>query len=73
MSAADYASSALFTTYAREVGIPMSTNNRIFVNSAQQDRPFDGWTEVQGGGTTNAAPAAAAFGERLYVFAKGIN
>lgn len=50
-----------------------STTSGIYVNSAQQDRPFDGWTEAQGGGTTNTAPAAATFGERLYVFAKGIN
>ena len=44
-------------------------DDRIYVNSAREGYPFDGWTEVQGGRTTTAAAAAAAFGERLYVFA----
>jgi hypothetical protein len=47
--------------------------NEIVVNSAKEGYPFDGWAEVQGGGTTGVAAAAAAFGERLYVFAKGVN
>ncbi len=47
-------------------------DNRVYINSAKRNKPFDGWTEVQGGGTTDTAPAAAAFGDRLYVVAKGM-
>ena len=50
---------------------PFSTTNRIYVNSALNDQPFYGWREVQGGGRTNAALAATAFGDRLYVLGKG--
>lgn len=32
---------------------------------------WSGWAEVQGDGATDAAPAAAALGDRLYVFVKG--
>jgi hypothetical protein len=57
--------------------IAKGLDNRIYVNSAEAGKPFDGfgfgWTEVQGGGTTNVSPAAASLGNRLYVFAKGIN
>jgi hypothetical protein len=42
----------------------------ISVNPALK---WSGWQEVQGGRTSDAAPAAAAFGNRLYVFAKGAN
>ncbi len=31
------------------------------------------WKEVEGNATTDAAPAAATLGGRVYVFAKGIN
>jgi hypothetical protein len=31
------------------------------------------WKQVEGNGITDAAPAAAALGGRIYVFAKGIN
>jgi hypothetical protein len=36
-------------------------------------RAFGGWKEVEGGGTTDAALGAASLGNRIYVFAKGIN
>jgi hypothetical protein len=47
------------------------TTSRIYIDSARRDRPFDGWTEVQGGGTTDTALAAAAFGDRLYIVSRG--
>jgi hypothetical protein len=50
----------------------MSTTNGIFINSARSDQLFEGWSEVQGGGRTDAALAAAAFGDRLYLVGKGI-
>ncbi|MEV4804370.1 hypothetical protein AB0K18_30580, partial [Nonomuraea sp. NPDC049421] len=37
----------------------------------RQNQPFDGWTEVQGGGLTDHSLAAASFGDRLYVFGTG--
>ncbi len=40
--------------------VPPATS-RVYINSARQNQPFDGWTEVQGGGTTDTALAAAAF------------
>jgi len=46
------------------------------VNSALPGQPFDGcgngWSAIPGA-TTDTAPAAAALGNRLYVFAKGLN
>ncbi|MFI6743792.1 hypothetical protein ACIBI9_63935 [Nonomuraea sp. NPDC050451] len=42
------------------------------MNSAADGHPFDGWPEVQGGGTTNTALAAASLGNRLYVIGKGV-
>jgi hypothetical protein len=51
-------------------------NNRIYVNSALEGQPFDGfgqgWTELPGNGTTDASLSAAALNGRIYVFAKGI-
>ncbi len=50
-------------------------DNRIYVNSALEGQPFDGWGNgwsVIQDGTTDAAPAAASLGNRIYVFAKGI-
>lgn len=52
---------------------PQVTTSRVYINSALQNQPFGGWTEVQGGGTTDTALAAAAFSDRLYVVGKGIN
>jgi len=34
---------------------------------------WSGWGEVSGGGTTDVALSAAVFGNRLYLFAKGID
>jgi hypothetical protein len=31
------------------------------------------WSEVQGGGTTDAPVSATSFDQRIYVFAKGVN
>ena len=51
-------------------------DQRIYVNSAEDGQPFDGfgsgWSALPDA-TTDAAPAAAALGNRLYVFAKGID
>lgn len=51
-------------------------NNVICVNSAVAGQPFDGfgfgWSELPDA-TTDVPPAAASLGNRLYVFAKGIN
>ena len=47
--------------------------NRVFIASAPDGGAFGPWEEVQGGATSNAAPAAASFGSRLYVVVKGIN
>ena len=70
---------AMMTDFMRDsdvahagVEAQLSTASRVFINSARQDQPFSGWTEVQGGGTTNTAPACAAFGDRFYIVAKGI-
>jgi len=55
----------------RGTGRPQITTGRIYIDSARHDQPFDGWTEVQGGGTTDTALAAAAFGDRLYLVSRG--
>lgn len=34
---------------------------------------FEVWSEIEGGGTTDAALATAVVGDRVYVFAKGID
>ncbi len=48
-------------------------DNRIYINSAVDGQPFDGWLEVEGHGQTRHALAAAALDNRLYVVARGIN
>jgi CubicO group peptidase (beta-lactamase class C family) len=48
-------------------------DKQVYVNSAVDGQAFDGWNhgwQVVSGITTNTAPAAAALGNRLYVFAK---
>jgi hypothetical protein len=57
----------------RKERAPMSTTNGIFINSARSDQLFAGWSEVQGGGRTDAALAAAALDDRLYLVGKGID
>jgi hypothetical protein len=52
--------------------VPPATS-RVYINSARQNPPFGGWTEVQGGGTTDTALAAAAFGDRLYIVSRGLD
>jgi hypothetical protein len=48
-------------------------DGRLYVNSAESGQPFDGfgtgWTAL-GTLTTDAAPAVASLGNRIYVFAK---
>ncbi|HEY3230143.1 MAG TPA: serine hydrolase, partial [Roseiflexaceae bacterium] len=51
-------------------------DKQIYVNSALPGQPFDGWGNGWSaipGVTTDVAPAAASLGNRLYVFAKGLN
>jgi hypothetical protein len=63
----DYINAYLFLT---------GTNNRIYVNECDGWNNWSGWTEVPGGGTTNAALAAvtdAGIGSQLFLFAKGID
>jgi hypothetical protein len=48
----------------------------IYVNSAVAGQPFDGWGKrwsALPAATTDVVPAAASLGNRIYVFAKGIN
>ncbi|WP_218004830.1 hypothetical protein, partial [Actinomadura macra] len=47
-------------------------DKRIYVNSAADGQAFGGWTEVQGGGTTDVALAAASLANRIYAFGKGV-
>jgi hypothetical protein len=51
------------------------TDNQIYVNSAVNGQGFDGWGQgwqAVPGITTNVAPAAATLGNRIYIFAKGL-
>jgi hypothetical protein len=43
------------------------------VNQAKFGHPFGGWVEVQGGGRTDAAPAAVAVDQHLFVFMKALD
>lgn len=50
-------------------------DKQVYVNSAVDGQAFDGWGQgwqAVPGITTDAAPAAAALGNRLYVFAKSL-
>jgi hypothetical protein len=51
-------------------------DGKVYINSAESGRPFDGfgtgWSAL-GTLTTDAAPAVASLGNRLYVFAKTTN
>jgi hypothetical protein len=56
--------SALFTK---------SLDGRVFVNRAALGQTGEDWVEVEGGARTDAAPAAAAVGRRVFVAIKGID
>ena len=46
---------------------------RIFTNRCVLGQNFQGWVEVEGGGRTDAAPAAAALGTYMFVAVKGLD
>jgi len=50
-----------------------SLDGRIFYNRAQLGQGFLGWAEVDGGGRTDAAPAAGAVGTHVFVAIKGLD
>jgi hypothetical protein len=63
-------------TLGNRVYVFAKKDNRIYVNSALEGKPFDGfgsgWAELKGGGLTDMSLSAASLGGRIYVFAKGI-
>jgi CubicO group peptidase (beta-lactamase class C family) len=63
---------AMATLANRLYVVVVEPGNRVFIASAADGGAFGPWQEVQGNGTSNAAPAAAACGNRLYVAVKGI-
>ena len=50
---------------------PLLADTRSYSHAAVVGQPVGTWAEVQGGGRTDAAPAAAAIGDHVFVFAKG--
>lgn len=48
-----------------------SSDGRIFLQQAQLGRGGSAWAEIGGDGRTNAAPAAAAIGNHIFVCVKG--
>jgi hypothetical protein len=48
-----------------------SPDGRVLVNQADFGHAFSGWTELQGGGQTDAAPVAVGIGNSLFVYMKG--
>lgn len=53
--------------------VAKSADQHYFVATAYANNAFQSWLPLSAGGTTDVAPAAAALGDRLYVFGKGIN
>jgi hypothetical protein len=54
--------------FAKSIG-----DGRIYFNSMDEAGTWSGWTEVPGGGTTDAALASETYGRELYLFGKGID
>ncbi len=58
------------------VAVKGVSDGKVYVNSAESGRPFDGfgsgWTAI-GTLVTDAAPAIASVGSRLYLFAKSVD
>jgi hypothetical protein len=52
--------------YARDL------DDRVIGNQATFSQAFSGWIELQGGGQTDAAPAATAVNSSVFVFIKGL-
>jgi hypothetical protein len=48
-------------------------DERICVNQADYRHAFSGWIELQGGGQTDAPPAATAVETNIFVFIKGLD
>jgi hypothetical protein len=48
-------------------------DERVCLNQADYRHAFAGWTELQGGGQTDASPAATSVENNIFVFIKGLN
>ncbi len=60
------------TTFGNRIYVAIkSGENHLYINSAADRQPFDGWIEVEGKGTSAVAPAIATLGNRMYVLACG--
>jgi hypothetical protein len=61
------------TTFGNRIFVTIrSEENHLYINSAADRQPFDGWMEVEGTGTSALAPTAATFGNRIYT-SQGVN
>jgi len=58
--------------FAQGTEARLGTVRGIFLNKTNDGQNWTGWVELPGGGTTDAALAAAALGNVLFVFSKGI-